>query len=460
MGAPAAPRGRAALWLLVQVLAALCCCQWRAAAALRDRSVDKVFVVFSNHFDAGYTKNEEGSCAGAVLNQYFHEHIPNAIKTGRRARAEGGFEYRWLTQSWIIDVFLNCKETPVGVSGRDLVCPTAEEVKALEEGVREGWISWHAFPFNAEPELYTPELFDAALNLTFRLDDRFGQPRKRTLSQRDVPGLTRSAVPLLARRGVRMVSVGENMQIAPVNVPPVFVWSDLASGSEVLGLFHANGYGRRRRLGGAAGAEGGAGAGAGAGAGTGPGASAAEEPLPDFDAPTADWDDLGRNGGEEQHKHVECVDERDCVDDGPSLSLSRAGKVVSSGDSCVTVAAARVAICTAWKQDNEGPHAAWQARLIRLYARWRFPNAEVLSSRSFDDFADAVWPVRHTLPVVTQELGDTWIYGASSDPLKVAQVRAASRLYGACMRQGGLAACLGDASPQSERALRTFEREL
>jgi hypothetical protein len=450
----AATRVVTARRLVLAAVAALCC--WRPAAAVRDYEVEKVYVVFSNHFDAGYTKNEQGSCAGAVLNQYFHEHIPKAIRTGRRARAEGGFEYRWLTQSWIIDAFLHCDETPVGVSGKDLVCPTAEEVAALEEGVRQGWISWHAFPFNAEPELFTPELFDAALNLTFRLDDRFGQPRKRTLSQRDVPGLSRAAVPLLARRGVRMVSVGENMQIAPVNVPPIFVWKDLASGSEVLGLFHANGYGRRRRLLGA----GGAAPSAGASAGSGGLAPAEEEPQPDFDAPTADWDESVSNGGEEVHLHVECEDERDCVDDGPSLSLSRAGKVVSSGDSCVTVAAAKVAVCTAWKQDNEGPHAAWQARLIRLYARWRFPNAEVLSSRSFDDFADAVWTVRHTLPVVTQEIGDTWIYGASSDPLKVAQFRAASRLYGACMREGGLSACLGDSSPQSERALRSFERQL
>lgn len=41
----------------------------------------QVFVVFSNHLDVGYTDNLDGSCAGAVVNRYFDQHFPNAIKT-------------------------------------------------------------------------------------------------------------------------------------------------------------------------------------------------------------------------------------------------------------------------------------------------------------------------------------------------------------------------------------------
>jgi hypothetical protein len=126
----------------------------------------------------------------------------------------------------------------------DVICPTAAEVSAVEDAIRRRDIGYHAFPFNAEPEVCTPELFDAALNLTFRLDDLFGHPHRKTLSQRDVPGLTRAAVPLLARRGVRAVSVGENSQAAPYAVPPIFMWRDEATGTEVLALFHALGYGR------------------------------------------------------------------------------------------------------------------------------------------------------------------------------------------------------------------------
>jgi len=35
--------------------------------------------------------------------------------------------------------------------------------------------------------------------------------------------------------------------------------------------------------------------------------------------------------------------------------------------------------------------------------------------------ANAVEPYRERLPIVTQEIGDTWISGVPSDPLKVAR---------------------------------------
>jgi hypothetical protein len=47
-------------------------------------------------------------------------------------------------------------------------------------------------------------LFDAALNLTFTEDRHFGHPKRMTLSQRDVPGLTRAVIPLLSRAGVKV----------------------------------------------------------------------------------------------------------------------------------------------------------------------------------------------------------------------------------------------------------------
>ena len=48
----------------------------------------------------------------------------------------------------------------------DVRCPNASALATFEAAVRRGDITWHAFPFNAEPELMTPELFDAALSLT------------------------------------------------------------------------------------------------------------------------------------------------------------------------------------------------------------------------------------------------------------------------------------------------------
>ena len=64
--------------------------------ALAGDNITKVYVVFSNHLDVGYTLNNDGSCAGAVVNEYFHSHFPKAIKTGKEARAAGRYDMSWM----------------------------------------------------------------------------------------------------------------------------------------------------------------------------------------------------------------------------------------------------------------------------------------------------------------------------------------------------------------------------
>ena len=53
---------------------------------------------------------------------------------------------------------------------------------------------------------------------------------------------------------------------------------------------------------------------------------------------------------------------------------------------------------------------------------------------TFDAFVDAVQSVRETLPVVTSEIGDVWLQGISSDPLKEARYRAFARARAACIK--------------------------
>ena len=57
-------------------------------------------------------------------------------------------------------------------------------------------------------ELYDADLLGFAVDLGHSLDRQFGLPPKITASQRDVPGLTRAAVPILADRGVKAISGG------------------------------------------------------------------------------------------------------------------------------------------------------------------------------------------------------------------------------------------------------------
>jgi hypothetical protein len=86
-------------------------------------------------------------------------------------------------------------------------------------------------------------MLDYAFNLTFSLDDRFGQPHKRTLSQRDVPGITRAALPRLAANGVGAITVGVNGGSTPPNVPRAFLWRDPVSNVSLPAMWHPRGYG-------------------------------------------------------------------------------------------------------------------------------------------------------------------------------------------------------------------------
>ena len=77
--------------------------------------------------------------------------------------------------------------------------------------------------------------------------------------------------------------------------------------------------------------------------------------------------------------------------------------------------------------DNSGPHTFDEIHRIYAGLRKRFPNATVQAS-DLSTIANAVEPFRDHLPVVTQEIGDTWIYGVPSDPVKVARYCEIARL--------------------------------
>jgi hypothetical protein len=79
------------------------------------------------------------------------------------------------------------------------------------------------------------------------------------------------------------------------------------------------------------------------------------------------------------------------------------------------------------RDDNAGPHTQDEIRTIYTRLRQQFPGATVTAA-TLNDVAAALAPARDKLPVVTGEIGDTWIYGIPSDPLKVARYREAARM--------------------------------
>ncbi|MGA2610867.1 MAG: DUF5054 domain-containing protein [Terriglobia bacterium] len=86
-----------------------------------------------------------------------------------------------------------------------------------------------------------------------------------------------------------------------------------------------------------------------------------------------------------------------------------------------------LAVAVEMRGDNDGPHSVDEIKKIYAELRKQFPHAKVTAS-NLSEIATAVEPYRSNLPVVTQEIGDTWIYGVPSDPVKVARYREVSRL--------------------------------
>lgn len=84
--------------------------------------------------------------------------------------------------------------------------------------------------------------------------------------------------------------------------------------------------------------------------------------------------------------------------------------------------------------DNHGPHSYDRVKAIYADLRKRYPKARMVPC-SFNEIAEELLAVQDSLPVVTSEIGDTWIYGYGSAPLRMARFRALSALYSRWLRE-------------------------
>lgn len=87
--------------------------------------------------------------------------------------------------------------------------------------------------------------------------------------------------------------------------------------------------------------------------------------------------------------------------------------------------------------DNHGPNSIEQIESEFAKLREAYPNATIEAS-TMDRYAEKVWAIRHTLPVVEEEIGDSWIHGGSSDPYKLAAYRELLRLKNKWLNEGVL----------------------
>eukprot|EP00123_Amoebidium_parasiticum_P011468 comp20732_c0_seq1/m.27111 comp20732_c0_seq1/g.27111 ORF comp20732_c0_seq1/g.27111 comp20732_c0_seq1/m.27111 type:complete len:818 (-) comp20732_c0_seq1:638-3091(-) len=229
-------------WLVLSLLPCSLLSHLRPAGhnASNDDPIHTVHVVFMNHLDVGYS-----DLIKKVLPTYLQRFFDLSMDVSQALRDKGASEsFIYTTHPWLVYLYLHCNELAHMRTYNNLTwaCPTNMQVTRFKEAVKRGDIVWHAGAFNLQAEVASPELYDEFLEMGRSLDRLFHLPTKRVLSQRDVPGMTRSVIPHLSKYGVRFVSVGVNGGSAPPAVPKIFRWLDQSTETSVVGFWHAGGY--------------------------------------------------------------------------------------------------------------------------------------------------------------------------------------------------------------------------
>ena len=85
--------------------------------------------------------------------------------------------------------------------------------------------------------------------------------------------------------------------------------------------------------------------------------------------------------------------------------------------------------------DNCGPSSPDQIKEEFVKIKERFPDAEIKAS-TLDEFAEKLLEVKENLPVIYEEIGDSWIHGVATDPKKVSGYRELLRLRSKWIKNG------------------------
>eukprot|EP01084_Bolivina_argentea_P261268 441446_1 len=189
----------------------------------------------SNHLDMGFT-----GFTKTVVNEYFDEYFPTAIEAAQQSLSHN-LTYKYMTHSYLVSLYLDCPPN------MNLHCPNQTSINNFLLAVNKGYIWWHSFPFNSNLGGYDKPMLEFGIKLSSDLSLKYNSTKSTVISQRDVPGVTRSIIPILKSSHIRALSIGANQGSAPPNVPSIFKWIDTDDTSnkthEIIGMMHKGGYG-------------------------------------------------------------------------------------------------------------------------------------------------------------------------------------------------------------------------
>ncbi|MET9344887.1 DUF5054 domain-containing protein [Nonomuraea sp. NPDC003804] len=122
---------------------------------------------------------------------------------------------------------------------------------------------------------------------------------------------------------------------------------------------------------------------------------------------------------------------------GAEVVVNYARSYGSEGTDIAVVPGGSDALYLAHTGDNDGPPDAAEIEELFASLASAHPAARIVAS-GLDDFARALLAHRADLPVVEDEIGDTWIHGAGADPLLTAGLGIMQRLRTSWLRAGTL----------------------
>lgn len=270
----------------------------------------KVIVVSKTHLDLGFTDFAEN-----IKRKYIDSFIPNAIQIADEVNENKNKKFVWTTGSWII------KEA--------LKHSTKENRALLLSALQNGNLAPHAMPFTLHTELLDNDTLEYGLSIVDEIDKITGT-KTVAAKMTDVPGHTKSLVPILHSHGIKMLHIGVNGASAMPKVPECFLWR--VDDAEIVVIYS------------------------------------------------------GSYGGEYKNEFVDDI-----------LYFDHT-------------------------LDNHG--AAGSTAVLENIERIKnkYPDYEVTAGR-LDDYANQIWEIRNKLPIVTKEIGDSWIHGSATDPYKAASLR-------------------------------------
>ena len=184
--------------------------------ARADNQVQEIVVMFSTHFDIGYT-----DLVTNIVTRYRTMFTDNALGLIKESRNLPPNErFTWSVPGWPLQQMVGPDQT-------------SERRTNLLQEMKEGHIATFANPFVIETEAL--DLEDLVRGLTFSADlaRSVGVDLPRAAKMEDVPEHTWSLPTLLKHAGVNFLQIGSNPAAHVIDVPPLFWWEG-PDGSRVL----------------------------------------------------------------------------------------------------------------------------------------------------------------------------------------------------------------------------------